>query len=292
MKFYKYWAQGEATVQRDGRPWKLRAYGGSNEGIGDAQRRAREVAERAAAAVERGRPPVSYGYADRPLREEIVEEISGANGPSAVITRNSYGALVLNTSRAMFVDVDDSPTGMRAGGGPPLGELLRNLWAGLRGKGSIAKSSRDEQTLGRFEDAVSSHPGMGLRIYRTAGGFRLLVTSATFDPMTAETNALLSAFGSDPLYTRLCKVQECFRARLSAKFWRCGAARPPSRFPWPGAAEEAEYRKWEQDYHRKANRYATCELVKTIGELTVHGEVEPILETHDRLTIRAGAPLA
>jgi hypothetical protein len=103
---------------------------------------------------------------------------------------------------------------------------------------------------------------------------------------------LLAAFGSDPMYRRLCKVQECFRARLSAKFWRCGAARPPSRFPWANAQMEAEYRRWEQDYHRQANQFATCQLMDVIGEPSVHADVEPILQTHDRLTMREGAPLA
>jgi hypothetical protein len=173
-----------------------------------------------------------------------------------------------------------------------LGETLREAWDWLRGKPSTVKLARDERILSRINEVVRSRRGMGARVYRTAGGFRLLISSATFDPMTVETNELLSAFGSDLLYTRLCKSQECFRARLSAKFWRCGANRPPSRFPWADAGEEAEYRRWEQEYHGRANQYATCELAQTLGDETVHSDVAPILEMHDRLTIRAGAPLA
>jgi hypothetical protein len=133
---------------------------------------------------------------------------------------------------------------------------------------------------------------MGLRVYRTAAGFRLLVTSGTFDPISAETDELLSAFGSDSLYTRLCKAQECFRARLSAKFWRCGADRPPSRFPWADDGEEAKYRRWEQEYHEIANSYATCQFIQSFGNPRIHEAIEPILKTHDSLTIRDGAPLA
>jgi hypothetical protein len=146
--------------------------------------------------------------------------------------------------------------------------------------------------ISRFEEVARSRQGFGLRIYRTAGGFRLLVTSETFDPMSPEAMGLLSAFGSDPLYMRLCQSQECFRARLSAKFWRCGAARPPSRFPWADANAERAYRQWEQAYHVRANEFATCEIVHSIGEPAIHPAVQPILETHDRLCIRAGAPLA
>ena len=65
-----------------------------------------------------------------------------------------------------------------------------------------------------FDEVCRLQPGFGFRIYRTRAGFRLLVTSGTFDPSAAETLALLKEFGSDPLYIRLCKAQECFRARL------------------------------------------------------------------------------
>ena len=48
-----------------------------------------------------------YAYAERPLREEIVEELRTPRGEFVgVVTRNSYGSLVLNASQAMFVDVD------------------------------------------------------------------------------------------------------------------------------------------------------------------------------------------
>lgn len=285
MKLYKHWARGEATVHGRGRPWTIQAYGGSNEGLAEAQRQAQALAQKVAAALERGQPAGRYGYADRPLREEIVQEIDGANGPAAVITRNSYGALVLNTHRVMFVDVDDHTVQ------PSLGETIRNLWNSVVGKAG-ATSGREELILSRIDEVVHSRDGMGLRVYRTAGGFRLLITHQTFDPIAAETHGLLRAFGADTMYARLCKTQECFRARLSAKFWRCGAARPPSRFPWVDAVQEAQYRQWEQEYHRRANEFATCELVGIVGQPEVHAEVAPILEIHDRLTIRSGATLA
>ena len=49
----------------------------------------------------------SYAYGTRPLREEIIQEIhSRAGDITGIVTRNSYGCLVLNTAEAMFVDVD------------------------------------------------------------------------------------------------------------------------------------------------------------------------------------------
>ncbi len=285
MRFYKYWASGEATVQQGRQSWNLRAYGGSDQDLNDAIQRAQQIAARAAAAIEQGTRPERYGYPDRALREEIVQEVNAAHGLSAVITRNSYGALVLNTSRVMFVDVDYPP----ASG---FGDNVRNLWDRLRGRSKPSQRDRDDQLLSRFREIVDSRQGIGLRVYRTAGGFRLLVTSATYDPISSETGELLSAFGSDPLYVRLCKAQECFRARLSAKHWRCGAARPPSRFPWENEEQEHRYREWEEVYHAKANQFAVCEPVGHLGSTGVIDDVQTVLDLHDRLTIQAGARLA
>jgi hypothetical protein len=91
---------------------------------------------------------------------------------------------------------------------------------------------------------------------------------------------------------RLCQAQKCFRARLTAKFWRCGARRPPSRYPWDDAAAEASYRKWEQAYHARANRHAACAYIASFGEPAMHSATRPIVEIHDRLAMLEGAPLA
>ncbi len=287
MKLYKYWAKGEAIVP-DVHPWKVQAFGGSDISVEEAHRLGKERAERVAAAVVNGRAPGAYGYDERPLREEVIEEICNGNEISAIITRNSYGSLVLNTTRVMFVDVDTYPAGSRL----TFGEALRNIWKSLTGKSSADRLMREEKLLSGFDEVCRSQPGIGFRIYRTCGGFRLLITSSSYDPATSETLKLLEAFGSDPLYIRMCKAQECFRARLSAKYWRCGAGRPPSRFPWDDVAKEREYRVWEDDYHRVANQFAVCELVGSRGADAIDDSVRTIVDTHDRLTMQAGVKLA
>ncbi|MEL6978010.1 MAG: hypothetical protein AAGM38_04945 [Pseudomonadota bacterium] len=66
-------------------------------------------AERLVAVVHAGRNRERYPYGggDRPLRKELLEEIpSGEAELAAILTRNSFGVVVLNTRRAMFVDID------------------------------------------------------------------------------------------------------------------------------------------------------------------------------------------
>src|SRR5262249_13129913 len=126
MKFYKYWAKGTATVA-DVHPWNVRAFGGSDVSMQEALQRANERAGRVAAALVNGQAPGSYGYDERPLREEIIEEIRDGGKLVALITRNAYGSLVLNTNRVMFVDVDVYPPTMS------FGEALRHFWRSLTG---------------------------------------------------------------------------------------------------------------------------------------------------------------
>jgi hypothetical protein len=187
----------------------------------------------------------------------------------------------------MFADVDIAPPTAVS-----FGEALRNAWRSLRGKSAADRRLREEKLMAGFDEACRVQPGLGFRIYRTCAGFRLLLTSKAFDPASTESLALLKAFGSDPLYIRLCKAQECFRARLSAKYWRCGVRRPPSRFPWEDEVKEREYRVWENDYHRVANQFAVCELIGGRGATTIDASVQTILDIHDRLTLQDGAKLA
>src|SRR5690348_9467468 len=77
----------------------------SDVSIADAEQKADARAKELEQLLASGRKPDRYGYANRPMREEIVEQ-----HPGMAITRNAYGALVLNTERAMFVDIDfDDP---------------------------------------------------------------------------------------------------------------------------------------------------------------------------------------
>jgi len=105
MNFPKFWAKGEA----DG----FEGWGWSDVSADGAKARGVETARRVAARFERGElnvPAARYGYADRPLREEVLREFRDDAGTvSGVITRNSYGCLVLNTAKLMFVDVDFAP---------------------------------------------------------------------------------------------------------------------------------------------------------------------------------------
>jgi hypothetical protein len=271
----KYWAKGVAKVKDEGGEIELAFWRWSDtsqaEAAQAAEARAREIASRFTSFRQLDR----YGYADRPLREEVVEAIGGSAGrESAIITRNAYGALILNTARAMFIDIDFD-TQERSGPFLSLGKLT--------GKGAPSQLTKQ---LERIEAWARQHPQWSMRVYRTFGGLRGLITNELFEPADPSSIEVLKSLNSDPLYVRLCRAQECFRARLTPKPWRCGIAAPPSRYPWPTSSAEITQRQWERNYEYATNRYTTCQLVKEIGSQSMHPEVARIVAVHDQYACR------
>ena len=282
MKIPKYWSQASQSVQdAEGKRLRLSSWRWSDSSTDEANQlavaRVKELADR----VQRGEELNRYSYGERPLREETIQAIAGDQSnpgtlPSGselgVITRNAYGALVLNATQAMFIDIDFEPEGAAAS----LSAQLRK-WSG-----KAAVPSQEERAVANIRQWADKNPGVGIRVYRTLGGVRGLITNELFDPAKEQTLEILRALNSDPLYTRLCRDQECFRARLSAKPWRCGIGKPPSRFPWEDARSELEYRSWEEKYKAASSNYAVCRLLAEIGGTDVHPDIQPILSVHDQ----------
>lgn len=265
MRFYRYWMRADVPVS-DRRT--VTGWGFSDVSEEDALEVARKRAETLAALIASGRRPADRYYGtDRPLREEVLEEVTD----KAIVSRNSYGARILNTVDVLFADVD-LPS-------------RRGLFVRRRRRDNF-----ESGLVERISQSLERDPGLRLRLYRTAGGYRVLLTSRRVQPSAAKSTALLDQFGSDTMYVSLCRTQDSYRARLSPKPWRMGMARPPARYPYGDA--EPEFRRWEQQYESAATRFATCELVGTYGTAPEDEEAAEIAEVHDATTLNPGAPLA
>ena len=95
----------------------------------------------------------------------------------------------------------------------------------------------------------------------------------------------------------MCKVQHCFRARLTAKPWRVGITRRirPPVAAW--SAEQAnlpERLAWIADYEARAKGHAACRYLRSLGDTTrVDPKAEQVRALHDELSGAAsGLPLA
>src|SRR5690606_34611000 len=159
----------------------------------------------------------------------------------------------------------------------------RSVWYGLTGRGAAPVNASVEQ---RISETVAARPELGIRLYRTPGGYRAIVTSHTIPPKSDESRQLLTALGSDPLYVRLCEQQECYRARLTPKPWRIGLQVPDIQsFPRIDEQAEREMEAWIKRYEHASRTWAACEFIADFGVKTVHPDVAPVLAWHDESEI-------
>ncbi len=273
MHFPQYWAKG---TKDDISVWRW-----SDQSKEDAVRLAEQVSAAIALKVQQGVPKSKeYEYGDRPLREEIIRDLQ--NIPStALVSRNSYGCLVLNTARIMFIDIDfdaeaANPSGRQAG-------WLSTIFS-KKSAATVNPDSDDSKVLHRLEDFLRLKHQWGFRVYRTAAGFRVLATHALFDPLEAESQHALESLGADPLYARLCRNQKSYRARLSPKPWRCGLSNPGVRWPFEAKAEESEFRKWLLEYEKQSAQFATCKFICARGNSSIPTEIQALIAVHDKET--------
>jgi hypothetical protein len=274
MHIPRYWSRATAIARRPGYPdTPLAVWRWSDVSQSDAELEAQRAASLLAQRFAAGQPPDRYGYGQRPLREAIL----GA-APGGMVTRNSYGAEILNTEQVMFADIDFPPKP-----------------GGLKALFSRAPDPRkvEADAVQRVQAWAARQPSLGLRVYRTAAGLRLLFTSHLFDPRASTTQELLQSLGSDPLYVRLCHDQECFRARLTPKPWRAGLSDLPPQFPQLMPHQQAGMAQWVMHYNAQSDRYAVCRLLTTLGDPSIHPAVAPIITLHDAKTAsRPNLPLA
>jgi hypothetical protein len=278
MNFPRYWARGRSG---DFSAWRW-----SHLSYEDALAAANAAAAQLRARFEENRPAQRYGYADRPLREPVLHEMRDTAGNlSAVVTRNSYGCDVLNAASAMFVDIDlEGP--QEANGPGILGSLFSS-------KPQAPPAAPLASAFARAQAWAYSQPGWNWRVYRTRNGLRLLATHAVFDSKDPYCHAVYDAVGADPLYRRLCDAQQCFRARLTPKPWRCDVNAPPYRWPFLEAAAEQAFLEWQAKYRAATNGHATCQLLPDIGTGFVTQELHAIIALHDNVSrASSGLPLA
>jgi hypothetical protein len=69
-------------------------------------------------------------------------------------------------------------------------------------------------TRHRIDRFLETNPDWAIRIYETPNGMRLIATHRLFEAREAEVERFFEAIVADPVYRRMCRNQNCFRARL------------------------------------------------------------------------------
>lgn len=311
-----YWAEARVQHRERGRQVTVRRFGWSDASEAEAQLlaelRAAEALQRilAGETLARRDPKVPYNGAEGvPIREEIV-----ARHGTAVLTRNAYGALCLNTPDALFADVDfvdDVPAravwagflalaAIAIGGGLAFGigkgvialfvviAMFASYGVSARAwkAATAARGGPERLARRRIEAFASSHPDWSLRVYRTPAGFRVLATHRPFVPDEPDVATIFAALDVDPVYARMCRNQHCFRARVTPKPWRIGIGRHlrPNPGVWPVKPEHLPGRQaWVAEYARRSEGFAACRFEAAFGPGVVHPDIAPTLAWHDEL---------
>ncbi len=325
-----HWAEHRVQERRVGQQATVRRMGWSNNSLAEAQTMAEQRAQAAMAQIFSGQtlprrePRTGYnGAHGLPIREQIVEQ-HGAT----VITRNAYGARCLNTPNVLFADIDllqEEPAhrppafaawvalGLFAAIATVAGVNRWVVFAALLAASAwlVVRQARKRQAVlaeqappdaaeqaarERVNRFAAAYPDWGLRLYRTPAGFRLAATHRLFVPDEPDVTELFEAVQADPVYVDMCRNQQCFRARVSAKPWRAGIHEHirPKRGTWPVPPEQQAARNaWVATYEQAANGFAACTLIEQLGNATMHPEVAEVIGLHDLLcSAQSELPLA
>jgi general stress protein CsbA len=314
----EYWSEARVQHRKGNRQVTLRRWGWSLESEQDAARMAEQRVQEALALILQGKMiqrseiKVPYNGADGyPIREEVISRQA-----NSVITRNSYGALCLNTENVLISDIDLDEfqssgflvaTFLSITAGFLFGYYLRSVLIGIgvfigvlitgfvvqgiidqNRKKQFEKSSEGRalsarQKILRFSEA---HRDWGMRLYRTPNGFRVIATHRTFDPDAAEVQEFFNSTDVDPQYQFMCKNQKCFRARLTAKPWRIGMKdrMRPRPGVWPLSPDKLAIRnEWISRYEKKIVNFAACRFIETIGASTEDPTAAEVVQLHDEM---------
>lgn len=311
-----YWAEAREQARHKGRTITVRRHGWSDESVDAAQAHAQSRARAALDAILAGEAlprrerRTNYGVEGVPIREQIVSRHG-----DVVVTRNSYGALCLNTPDVLFTDIDleQAPAGCVL----PLGMLgalaavgfaagwwlghwalgiaiagvavyAANAWMLRRRRAMHDRDGGAEARAFAPVDAfAAAHPHWHLRVYRTPAGLRVLAMHRCFDPQEPEAQVLFEALRADALYAVMCRVQHCFRARLTPKPWRIGISR---RIRPPVAAWSAEQASlpgrlaWIADYETRSAGHAACRFLRALGDTAaVDPKADAVRALHDAM---------
>lgn len=152
-----------------------------------------------------------------------------------------------------------------------------------------------DKTLQPF---LTANPEANFNLYQTPQGFRLIALHDNFTANDRFTQTCFDSLPVDSTYQRLCKVQQCFRARTTGKPWRMGIIERFAGYQdfWrddiPDKFQPAN-QTWLDNYRHIASRYSACHFVKQLGNAPTPAQIANFVNLHDTLCkAKQNLPLA
>lgn len=302
----RFWARRSQVVSLPDNPelstWLVQVWGCSADSQEEAER---DADARLSALVATGGPRGAarrtgigdeWYYPQHRRPEEIIREIHDGPELVGVVTRNRYGAEVLNTDELLITGIDISAREEAEAPAPRRRGLLSRLFGGgteptpeAQAAPTTGMSPAEVEILQRIDAFARSRPELGISTYRTAAGFRLFLTGTDAGPDSETAAAIMAELGSDPLYATLCRAHATYRARLTPKPWRIDMEMPPLSEKTPLAPPPPE---WMSRYNAASDSHAVCSLVGRTGAMPSPRE-QLLIDEHDAASgVDSGRPLA
>ena len=210
----KYWAieDGDAPGPIG---YPLSVWGWSRESLAEATKVARDRLRMTIDRLRDGGPPPDEYYPRMALREQVLHQVHDDDGALiAEVSRNRYGAEILNTDAVLIADVD-FPEAPKPASTPP-------LLARLFGRQQLPTPDYEGQALAKIGQFAGRNGTYGTHVYRTFGGLRVIVTGSGALPDSDFAADLMAQMDTDEIYVQLCATHRTYRARLTPKPWRIG----------------------------------------------------------------------
>lgn len=148
---------------------------------------------------------------------------------------------------------------------------------------------------------IDRYPQIVFNIYRTPLGYRLIELNNVYSSNDTTVQCCFDELPVDPQYAQLCQIQNCFRARVTAKPWNIKECEPriPYRDFWADNSELREREEWLVHYHELAASYAACRFIKQVGtrpsaiadsgKAKTHDYIDDVVALHDELSLSRSA---
>lgn len=310
----RYWSESKTRKIVNGKQFTIKRFGWSDINELDAKSLADARLQEAVSTlmkegdVRRIDHKTSYNGAEGiPIREEVI-----STHEDVVISRNSYGALCLNTPDVLFGDIDfeyeasfqihaisfvlllicSLLLGLSFESWAALGisifaaAIFTSTLANALHRATLKLSGgAEKKALNTITHVSTQNSELNIRVYRTPLGYRVLFMNSTYNPTDGKAIQLLNDLKSDRTYIQMCKNQNCFRARVSPKPWRIGIVRlRPTSGVWPIKEERMEERReWVKMYEMESANVSSCHYVASIGSDKVDTKAEFVRKIHDEL---------
>lgn len=165
-------------------------------------------------------------------------------------------------------------------------------WLSTKNNAIKAEIQKQGGYLGVLEKKLllflQQHPQASFNLYQTPQGFRLIALHDNFTANDDFTQTCFDNLPVDEIYQKLCKVQQCFRARVTGKPWRMGIKTQFLGYQdfWRDDIApnfQQQNQDWLNHYNQIAKHYSACHFLKKIGTADSHPNVIQFVQLHDSL---------